>query len=247
MDYILVVDDDWMNREILEAYLQGEDYEVVAVNSGPKAIEIATERPPALVILDLNMPGMNGFEVCQHLKSQVLTTFSPVMVVSGRESEEDMRQALEAGADDFLVKPFNAILVLARVRSLVRLYQLEVSHTRTVFFANWQSGDSQIAAALVQRYGGQVETISQSGMIGFFPVVASVKAIQMLQELRDTLGGVRAGVHSGAGILGTLAHHLSNLAPVGTIVLSEAVLPYVQHQVAVEPFSTTNTTIFQVK
>lgn len=247
MAYILVVDDDWMNREIIETYLQTAGYEVVAVNSGAKALAIATERPPALVILDLNMPGMNGFEVCQQLKAHVLTCFSPVMVVSGRENEDDMRQALAVGADDFLIKPFNSILVLARVKSLVRLYQLATTHTRTVFYARWQTGATHTATALVQQHGGKVEMANQAEMLGFFPVIASTSVLDMLNQLQQAFSGVTAGIHTGEGIWGTLASYLCKQAPSGAILLTEAVVPYVQHRATLEPFAIPNMTVYQVK
>jgi class 3 adenylate cyclase len=123
-EYILVIDDDWMNREVIEAYLQTAGYKVVTANGGEKGLEIAFEKVPALVVLDINMPGMNGLEVCQRLKNNPLTKFTPVMVITALEADADKLKAIEAGADDFLTKPFNSLIMMTRVKSLLRIKNL---------------------------------------------------------------------------------------------------------------------------
>jgi class 3 adenylate cyclase/CheY-like chemotaxis protein len=121
---VLVVDDDWLNRELLEAYLADAGCEVLTAYDGKKALEIVAETPPDLVLLDVNMPGMNGYEVCAHLKRDPQTQFIPVVMVTALEAEADKIKAIEAGADDFVSKPFNSYLLLARVRSLLRIKRL---------------------------------------------------------------------------------------------------------------------------
>lgn len=123
-EYILVVDDDWMNREVIETYLQTAGYRVMSANNGAKALEIATQHTPSLVVLDIKMPGMDGFEVCSQLKSIESTRFTPVMIITALEDDADRLQAIEAGADDFLTKPFNSLIMLTRVKSLVRIFRL---------------------------------------------------------------------------------------------------------------------------
>ncbi|MBI5931393.1 MAG: response regulator [Chloroflexi bacterium] len=123
-EYILVVDDDWMNREVIEAYLQTAGYRVITANSGPKALEIAAQEIPSLVILDVNMPGMNGYELCSRLKSNSLTRLTPVMVVTALEADPDKLKAIEAGADAFLTKPFNSLIMMTQVKSLLRIRRL---------------------------------------------------------------------------------------------------------------------------
>lgn len=123
-EYILVVDDDWMNREVIEAYLQTAGHRVVTANSGHKAMEIATNEIPALVVLDINMPGMSGLEVCSRLKRDPHTQYTPVMVVTALEADADKLKAIEAGADDFISKPFNSLIMLTRVKSLLRIKRL---------------------------------------------------------------------------------------------------------------------------
>ena len=121
---ILVVDDDWMNREVLEAYLNTAGYQVITAHSGDRALELAYGCPPDLVLLDVRMPGMDGYEVCRRLKGDVRTQFTPVVMVTALESDEDKLPAVEAGADDFITKPFNSLLLLTRVRSLLRIKDL---------------------------------------------------------------------------------------------------------------------------
>ena len=121
---ILVVDDDWMNRDLLQAHLEAAGYRVATANSGPKALEMVGASLPDLVLLDVRMPGMDGYEVCARLKSDETTRHVPVIIVTALDKDGDYVKAVEAGADDFLPKPFNSVVMLARIRSLLRLKRL---------------------------------------------------------------------------------------------------------------------------
>jgi CheY-like chemotaxis protein len=121
---VLIVDDDWMNREVLEAHLTGAGYEVVVVHSGEKALEAAAQTPPDLVLLDVRMQGMSGYEVCRELKAQMATRLAVVMLVTALESDEDREQAIDAGADDFISKPFTSLALLTRVHNLLQIKYL---------------------------------------------------------------------------------------------------------------------------
>jgi DNA-binding response OmpR family regulator len=121
---ILVVDDDWMNRDLLQAHLEAAGYQVVTANSGQKALEIVTSSIPDLVLLDVRMHGMDGYEVCSRLKSHEATQHVPVVIVTALDKDEDYVKAVEVGADDFLPKPFNSVLMLSRIRSLLRIKRL---------------------------------------------------------------------------------------------------------------------------
>jgi len=118
---ILVVDDDWLNRELLETYLKNAGYKVETASDGAKALKMAVDSPPDLVLCDVQMPRLTGYEVCQALKSNPVTQFLPVVMVTALDSDDEKIRAVEAGADDFVTKPFNTILLLTRVRSLLRI------------------------------------------------------------------------------------------------------------------------------
>lgn len=118
---VLVVDDDWMNREVLEAHLSAAGYAVRVVHSGEQALETAEQTPPDLVLLDVRMQGMSGYEVCRELKARLATRLALVMLVTALESDEDRERAINAGADDFISKPFSSLMLLTRVKNLLRL------------------------------------------------------------------------------------------------------------------------------
>jgi two-component system cell cycle response regulator len=118
---ILVVDDIRTNIKVLEAKLTSEYYEVIAASNGPEALEAAVSQKPDLILLDVMMPGMDGFEVCRRLKGNPDTAHVPVIMVTALGDPEDRVQGLSAGADDFLTKPVDDTAMFARVRSLLRV------------------------------------------------------------------------------------------------------------------------------
>ncbi|HHG91350.1 MAG TPA: response regulator, partial [Devosia sp.] len=118
---VLVVDDIPVNVKLLEARLTAEYFDVLGASSGPEALEICATQPVDIVLLDVMMPGMDGFEVCRKLKSNPVTSHIPVVMVTALDQPSDRVRGLEAGADDFLTKPPDDMQLLARVRSLVRL------------------------------------------------------------------------------------------------------------------------------
>jgi len=118
---VLVVDDILPNVKLLEARLNSEYYDVLTATNGPEALEKAEQESPDIILLDIMMPGMDGFEVCKRIKENPATTHIPVVMVTALTDAEDRVRGLEAGADDFLSKPINDTALMARVRSLVRL------------------------------------------------------------------------------------------------------------------------------
>jgi two-component system cell cycle response regulator len=118
---VLVVDDILSNVKLLEAKLTAEYFEVLTAFSGEQALARVAADLPDIVLLDVMMPGMDGFEVCRRIKSNAKTTHIPIVMVTALDQPSDRVMGLDAGADDFLTKPVDDVSLFARVRSLVRL------------------------------------------------------------------------------------------------------------------------------
>ncbi|HEY0220157.1 MAG TPA: PleD family two-component system response regulator [Afipia sp.] len=118
---VLVVDDVLANVKLLEARLSAEYFDVVTASCGTQALEICERAECDIVLLDVMMPDIDGFEVCRRLKSNPRTHFIPVVMVTALDSPSDRVRGLDAGADDFLTKPVSDVVLIARVRSLTRL------------------------------------------------------------------------------------------------------------------------------
>jgi CheY-like chemotaxis protein len=115
--YILIVDDEWMNRELLTTYLKLGGYRVGEASSGEQALKMIAEEAPALVMLDVHLTGINGFEVCRRLKEDTTTRAILILMVTALVSPEDQQQADAVGADGFVAKPFERETLLTRIRS----------------------------------------------------------------------------------------------------------------------------------
>ena len=118
---VLIVDDIPTNVKLLEAQLSAEYFDVVTASNGAQALEICRRAECDIVLLDVMMPDMDGFEVCRRIKSNPNTHFIPVVLVTALDQPSDRLRGLEAGADDFLTKPVSDVVLIARVRSLTRL------------------------------------------------------------------------------------------------------------------------------
>jgi two-component system alkaline phosphatase synthesis response regulator PhoP len=117
---ILVVDDETDICELVKLNLTREGYEVLTCGTGEKALQIARSGVPALVILDLMLPGIDGLEVCKILKNDPKTEHIPIIILSAKGEEADIVTGLELGADDYVTKPFSGKVLVARVRRILR-------------------------------------------------------------------------------------------------------------------------------
>src|SRR5947207_1093040 len=120
---VLVVDDTRENRTLLERMLSVQGYVVETADDGETALEYIARDAPDIVLLDVQMPGLDGFEVCRRVKSDPATRLTPVVLITGLSDRRSRIQGIDAGADDFINKPFDAEELKARIHSLVRLKQ----------------------------------------------------------------------------------------------------------------------------
>src|SRR5688572_32885448 len=154
---ILAVDDQPANLRLLDAVLSPRGYRVVHATSGEQALELLPSSAVDLVLLDIVMPGVDGYEVCRRIRSAPETAFLPVVMITASGNQEKTR-AIEAGADDFVSKPFDQSELLARVASLARIKRYHDTITRQAAeLADWN-------AELEARVNTQLEELQR--MIG---------------------------------------------------------------------------------
>lgn len=152
---ILVVDDIPANVKLLEARLLAEYFDVLTAENGYECLDICSKVPVDVILLDIMMPGMDGFEVCERLKANPKTAHIPVVMVTALDQPADRVRGLRAGADDFLTKPVNDMQLMARVKSLVRLkmlsdeLRLRAETARTIGMDGAAARDEEPASVLL--------------------------------------------------------------------------------------------------
>lgn len=192
---ILIVDDELASRAALAVLLRREGFEVCEASDGLSALAACVTFRPDLVLLDILMPGMSGFEVCRNIKARPETRLTPVVLITGLSATEDRIQGINSGADDLLSKPIDINELLARVRSLVRLklFTDELEHAEAVLFSlarsieardPYTSGHCERLAEMSARLGGklglpedQIRALRRAGIVHDIGKVAVSDAI----------------------------------------------------------------------
>jgi len=118
--YILIIEDDEIVARTIERSLRGDEFKITVVNSGVEGLKDARRRPPDLVILDIIMPGMDGYTVCREMRADPLISDVPILFLTAKIKDEDKITGFIAGADDYLTKPFNVDELILRVRAILR-------------------------------------------------------------------------------------------------------------------------------
>jgi two-component system alkaline phosphatase synthesis response regulator PhoP len=131
---VLIADDNDQNRELLDAYLANEDYQILMARDGEETLQAVRDQQPDLILLDIMMPRMSGYEVCEQLKADSEFSGIPVLIVTALNEMGDIEKAVTAGCDDFLTKPVNQLELKTRVRSLLRVSHLASERDRLLAY-----------------------------------------------------------------------------------------------------------------
>lgn len=208
---ILVVDDVPENVRLLEAVLVHRGYEVVTATDGPAALDVVETEEPDLILLDVMMPGLDGYAVCSQLRANHATAALPVIMVTSSVGQE-RKKAIEAGADDFIPKPFNHDELLTRVRSLLRikryhdtikaqaaeLAELNASRKRLVLAAAAERGriERELHDGPQQRLVALAVELQQARkLVDVRPAAAGVLIDEMSGQLQEATDALRALAH----------------------------------------------------
>ena len=144
---VLVVDDNQQNLELLQAYLEDVHCRTIPAKDGPQALEIIRKEKPDLVLLDVMMPRMSGFEVCRKIKNDPKTDHIPVIMVTALNEFGDIERAIDSGTDDFLSKPVNKLELVTRVKTMLKLKHLSDKLERTLAYLSQIEEQAQRAKA----------------------------------------------------------------------------------------------------
>ena len=190
---VLIVDDFAPNLKLLEARLTAEYFDVISASSGLEALAVCAKGDCDIVLLDVMMPGMDGFEVCRRLKRDPATFHLPVVMVTALDQPADRVRGLEAGADDFLTKPIDEVALIARVRSLTRLtVVLDELRTRAATSTTLGMPDPILKAMHEDVRGAQILLIEDRAS-----AAASIKAAFETTQTVDVEGDPREALFKG--------------------------------------------------
>jgi DNA-binding response OmpR family regulator len=163
--YVLIVDDTAASCRLLAALLAPDDYDVRTVDDGADALRLIRADPPDLILMDVLMPGVDGFHACRAIKQDPSTWLIPVVLVSALVSTTNRLRGIEAGADDFITKPINGLELRARVRSLLRIKRhtddLDSAQSVMVSLAMTIEAHDRTTAGHCQRVGGEFPILTK--------------------------------------------------------------------------------------
>jgi two-component system cell cycle response regulator len=199
-DKVLIVDDEQAIVELMGLYLKS-DYDVIPAYSGQEALDKVKSEKPDIILLDVMMPDMNGYEVCRVLKTSVETQFLPVVMVTALSGKDDRIKGIEVGADEFLGKPVNRLELVTRVKSLLRIKRLQdkvlaerneaMNYLDVAGFVVFVL-DTDMKINLVNRKGNEVLGYDEFELIGHDFVkflVPDVKCAELQDEFTKIISG----------------------------------------------------------
>ena len=131
---ILVVDDEEHIAELINYNLTNNGYKVIIANNGIDAVKVAIEEKPSLILLDLMIPGKDGYDVCKEIRSNSEIRNTPIIMLTAKSEEFDKILGLELGADDYITKPFSVRELLARVKAVLRRFSMDEIKSNIVYF-----------------------------------------------------------------------------------------------------------------
>lgn len=177
---VLIVDDNPTNVELMSVQLKPFNYNIFKAYNGEEALEQTKKALPDLILLDLMMPKMSGYEVCKILKANPATHLIPIVIVTALRELDDKIKAIELGADDFLIKPYNKVELVTRVKSLIRVKQLydDLDHSESIVFT--------LAEALEAK---DLYTRGHSDRVSKYSVLLGRK----LEMNKETINDIRRG------------------------------------------------------
>lgn len=180
---IMVVDDDLTSRDLVTNYLTKEGYEVIQAENGRRCLELMKDHTPDLILLDVMMPEIDGFKVCETLKKNEKTFHLPIVILSALNDKMDRVRSIELGADDFLCKPFDKTELLARVRSLLRI---KFQHQQ-IIQANKMSAVATLANGVSHEFNNILAGISSWAQIALSQKDEKVyeKALENIKKSSD--------------------------------------------------------------
>ncbi|CCH48894.1 HD domain-containing phosphohydrolase [Pseudodesulfovibrio piezophilus] len=219
---ILVVDDEDRNRRLLEALLIPEGYSVKLAKDGYEGVEFSVKYSPAVILMDVMMPGISGFVATKQIKENPQTGIIPVVMVTSLDDVSDRVQALESGADDFLTKPVDRTELLARVRTLVKLkdYSEQLIHYHQELEREVERKTAQLSKALEKLRSSSLQTIFRLSRTAEFKDEDTGAHIQRMSHYS-------AAIALEMGLSDTVAEHILYAAPlhdIGKIGIPDRIL-----------------------